>query len=217
MLTKRKASDRGHVKLEWLDAYHSFSFGSYFDPKWMCFSNLRVFTEEIIYPNSGYPPQNHQNLDIITIPLDGELEHKDTLGNKSSFKFGEFQLLSTGTGVEHNLYNPNSTEKARYIQIWIKASEGNKTPYYLLESFQQNSNRLNPLITDNVEAFYGLWQECNEQMELDSKYKYWLHCLDGTLNCNDLELSSGDGLAITEESSLKLAASQAQLLFFKLP
>ena len=136
MITKREAKERGHVNWKWLNAFYSFSFGSYFDPKWMGFKALRVINDDFIDEGYGFPTHPHRNMEIITFIIEGALEHKDVLGNHSIIRPGEIQVMSAGSGIEHSEYNPNKDQKTRSLQIWIKPNVMDITPSYQQYKFE---------------------------------------------------------------------------------
>ena len=138
MLTLKNKSQRGQTKLDWLDSKHSFSFGDYYDPDNKGFRELRVINEDIIAPGGGFPFHDHQNMEIITYLLDGELEHKDSLGNGSIIKVGDIQIMSAGKGITHSEFNHSKTKPVHLLQIWINPNKQDLSPTYQQHSFSED-------------------------------------------------------------------------------
>lgn len=135
----RKAENRGHFQNNWLNSWHTFSFSSYFDPKYMNFSHLRVLNDDIIQPYQGFGFHPHKDMEIITFMLSGNLEHRDSLGNRHLLKRGNVQLMRAGTGIIHSEMNPTN-EVAHLLQIWIPPIHNNLEPGWWEKSFIENRN-----------------------------------------------------------------------------
>ncbi len=125
-----KASERGHADHGWLDAWHSFSFAGYYDPEKTHFGALRVLNDDTVAPGMGFGQHPHDNMEIITIPLSGTLEHKDSMGNHGTIRYGEIQVMSAGSGITHSEFNHSRTEAVRLLQIWIFPKIRNVPPRY---------------------------------------------------------------------------------------
>jgi redox-sensitive bicupin YhaK (pirin superfamily) len=125
-----KAEERGHANHGWLDSYHSFSFAGYYDPNKMNFGSLRVLNDDTIAPGTGFDTHPHDNMEIISIPLEGKLAHKDSMGNGSVIEEGDIQIMSAGTGILHSEFNGSDTEIGKFLQIWIFPKERNIKPRY---------------------------------------------------------------------------------------
>lgn len=135
MLEILKAKSRGTTKNEWLTSYHSFSFAEYYNPQYMHFSHLRVMNEDFIAPDSGFPMHSHNDMEIITYIISGELTHKDSLGTIDSITAGEVQLMRAGSGITHSEYNLDSTTPVHLLQIWIIPKQKNLAPSYQQKNF----------------------------------------------------------------------------------
>ena len=237
MLTLRKANERGHADHGWLNALHSFSFANYYDPAHMGFSALRVINEDRIAPNMGFGTHGHQNMEIITYVLEGELAHKDSMGNASTIRAGEVQKMSAGRGVRHSEFNPDEARATHLLQIWIEPNVANIEPEY-----EQNQIADLPLLNGwrAVAAPDGVWNELQGAVRLyqdgvlllahhddglatrTHALAYgraaYVHIATGSALVNGLELQAGDALKINDEAevSVQLQAG-AQVLMFDLP
>lgn len=231
MLKVRKSGDRGQFDHGWLQTAHTFSFGNYFDPNHHHFGSLRVMNEDVIAPGKGFGMHPHADMEIITYVLEGELEHRDSMGNGSVIRKGDFQRMSAGTGIEHSEFNPSSTASTHLYQIWIYPQEKGGTPSYEEMSLEGDQKRNQFLLVASPEQQTGtltLNQEaCIYLAELglntrvahtlNRDNQYWLQVLRGDLQVNGLELTAGDGLAVEQESSLELLAdTQSEVMLFEM-
>jgi redox-sensitive bicupin YhaK (pirin superfamily) len=232
MIKKRPAAERGGGNQGWLDTRHTFSFNDYHDPQHMGFRVLRVINEDRVQPGQGFGTHGHRDMEIISYVLEGELEHKDSLGHGSVLRPGEFQRMTAGTGVEHSEFNPSRTEPAHFYQIWLLPDRRGHHPSYEQKSFpvaeRKGKLRLvaspdgrNGSLTIHQDAEVLLSSLDREQQlthELRSGRFAWLQILHGTVQLNGVSLSQGDGAAIWDETSLKVkAAGPAEIMLFDLP
>lgn len=228
----RLAGERGHVQLGWLDARHSFSFGSYHDPRYHQFRVLRVMNEDRVAPRGGFPTHPHRDMEIVTYILAGSLEHRDSLGNGSRLTAGEFQRMSAGTGVEHSEFNPSATDPVHVYQIWLYPARKGLTPEYEQRAFPDHelANDLR-LIADpagtrgaltihqDARLYLGrLTTGVSVTQHLKSDRHAWIQLLRGSAEVDGISLSAGDGLAVSDETGVNITAlSPAEILLFDLP
>lgn len=228
MLQLRKANERGDGSFDWLESYHTFSFANYYDPKHIHFSHLRVINEDFIAANNGFGMHPHKDMEILTYVLKGRVAHKDSMGNQTEVKAGEFQIMSAGSGIYHSEINPSFDEPLHLYQIWIIPNEKNITPRYQQRKFDDKEGGtliLSPNADDGSFKVYQnmkLWryQYCDntsENLNLDSKRNYWLQVVKGSLSVNGIALHDSDALAIRQEDSLKIVTqSEVEFLLFDL-
>jgi len=231
MLTVRKNTERGHANHGWLDTRHTFSFSSYYDPEYMGFSNLRVINDDRVIPNKGFPTHGHKDMEIISYVLDGKMEHKDSMGNGSVIHAGEVQVMSAGTGVTHSEFNPSKDQALRFLQIWIVPDENDLEPSYQqteikTESIKGNFYQVasnNPVngaakIHQNADLYICKLDKSDRvSYRFKPDRKGWLQIATGTLTINGLELTEGDGVAITDEQEISLETDDnAHVLLFDL-
>lgn len=228
MYTIRFANARGHVQHGWLDARHSFSFGSYYDRNFMGFSDLRVINEDRIMPTMGFDTHPHKDMEILTYVLSGAIAHKDSMGNQTTLSAGEFQIMSAGTGILHSEFNPSADEWLHLLQIWIMPSHKNITPRYDQKRFANQEGAtliLSPDAQDgalkihqDMQLWRYQWQKNHAQdIPLDPKRSYWLQLVQGALVLGENTLTQGDGVAIQQEKLLSLrVAENAEFLLFDL-
>ena len=231
MFQIRHAQERGHFDHGWLDTSHSFSFADYFDPAHMGFRALRVINEDRVAPGQGFGMHAHRDMEIVTIVLEGALEHRDSLGNGQVLRPGELQRMSAGTGIRHSEFNPSPTEPVHLFQIWLLPSERNLRPSYEQKAFPQaeRHNRLRLVassdgrdgaltIHQDAELYLGTLDPGAQVIhELRPGRAAWLQLLRGAVSLNGQSLDPSDGVAITEESQWTIqASSPAEVLLFDL-
>jgi redox-sensitive bicupin YhaK (pirin superfamily) len=231
MLLTRKSSERGYADHGWLKSWHSFSFASYFDPRFMGFRQLRVINQDIVAPGQGFPTHGHADMEIITVVLRGTIEHKDSMGNKELVKAGEIQRMSAGTGVRHSEFNPSATEDLELLQIWIEPAERGIEPSYEQVSVHPvEGETLKLLVAPMKDAapvhihqnvrIYRAELKAGQTLDLPLKVERygWIQMISGELSVRDDQLKPGDGLAISREANLpvKAAADGTAFLLFDL-
>ncbi len=232
MLIYRPAAQRGQVKLGWLDSRHTFSFGHYYDPAWMGFGPLRVINEDRVAPGGGFAPHSHANMEIISVVLDGALEHKDSIGTGSIIRPGDVQRMSAGHGIEHSEFNASKSHAVHFLQIWIQPDRVNSPPSYAQQAFSSDpgSNQLQLVVSpDGADGSLTIWQNARlYRLQLDragqiehtiaSGRRIWLQMIAGAVQVNGQTLNPGDGLGLVDESLLTINATDAaQALVFDLP
>ncbi len=222
MITLRKAAGRGQTQTDWLESYHSFSFGHYQDPQHMGFGVLRVINDDVVAPGAGFPPHAHRDMEIITHILSGVLEHKDSLGNGSLIRPGEAQCMSAGTGIRHSEYNPDAKNPVRLLQIWIEPHSTNLSPGYQQRDFaaRRRSGKLTLLASPNgrEESLIIHQDAFMHVLDLAKGQRIEIPLRGGFVLNGNITLTEGDGLAITDETALRLeATATAEALLFDLP
>jgi quercetin 2,3-dioxygenase len=230
MLTLRRSTDRGTVNLGWLDSRHTFSFGSYQDPNHMGFGKLRVINEDQVMPGKGFLPHGHQDMEIVSYVLDGELEHQDSIGNGSVIRPGDVQRMSAGTGIRHSEFNGSKQNAVHFLQIWIMPIETGIDPSYEQKNFtadeKQGTLRLvgsptgrdgSVVIHQNVDLYATLLNsETQITHDLASDRVAWVQVARGSVQINGETLSTGDGASIVQESQIRLQglSDRTEVLLF---
>ncbi len=225
----RKANERGHANHGWLNSYHSFSFASYYDPKHMGVSALRVINDDTVAAGEGFGAHGHEDMEIISYVLQGSIEHRDSMGHVSVLKAGEVQRMSAGTGVRHSEYNPSATEPLHFLQIWILPKKKSVKPSYEQKRIEQTST-LTPLVTpDGTNGSLTMNQDAGiYRLELKAAQEFslkrndrsgYLHILSGSAQIGESLVAKGDGIGLTSAPELNLTANAEglQALWFELP
>ena len=231
MITIRKAEDRGHFDFGWLNTYHTFSFGEYYDPKHTRFSTLRVINEDFVQPGHGFPTHGHRDMEIVTYILEGALQHRDSMGTGSIIRRGDAQRMSAGTGVMHSEANPSTEAPVHLLQIWIFPREQDLQPEYEEKKFSDDEKRnrlrliVSPEGTDgsvrihqDAKIFASLLDDGQQvEHELSNGRDAWLQVAAGSVKVNDNALKQGDGAGIRQESKITITAEEpAEILLFDL-
>ena len=232
MIELRKANERGHANHGWLDTYHSFSFADYYDAKHMGFGPLRVINDDRIGPGAGFGMHGHQDMEIITYVLEGELAHRDSMGNGSVIRPGDVQRMSAGTGVRHSESNHASDQEAHLLQIWIEPDVSGIAPGYEEKRFDkaQKRGRLSLIaspeggggavkIHQNARVYAGLFDGAESEIfAVASGRRIYLHVARGEVSVNGIALDAGDGLKAVDEARIEISdGRQAEVLLFDLP
>lgn len=228
MLQIRKAEERGHAYHGWLESWHTFSFADYYDPQHMHFSHLRVINDDYIAPTMGFGMHPHNDMEILTYVLNGRVAHKDSMGNQTEVKAGEFQIMSAGTGIFHSEFNPDEKETLHLYQIWILPNEKGITPRYAQGTFADKEGAtliLSPNAENGSFKIYQnmkLWryqfsQKNSENLPLDLNRRYWLQVVKGSVSVSGNPLFEGDALGISQESALQIENNEnCEFLLFDL-
>lgn len=230
MIKIRKSEERGHANHGWLNTYHTFSFASYFDPEHIQFRDLRVINEDRVIPNKGFGRHPHQNMEIITYVLEGQLAHKDSMGNGSTIKYGDVQRMSAGTGVEHSEFNPSKQELVHFYQIWILPEENGLTPSYEQKHFTKDDKRGDWLliashdgegdsvtIHQDVKVWTTILENESLTYNLDINRHAWVQVARGKIDLNGHSISAGDGAAISAETELTVKSDEeSEIILFDL-
>ena len=228
-----KADTRGHADHGWLNSYHSFSFAQYYNKERIHFGRLRVLNDDTLAPAMGFGKHPHDNMEIISIPLDGALEHGDNMGVKAIIRKGDVQVMSAGTGIVHSEKNASKESEVKFLQIWVIPNKHNVTPRYDQKSFDQNErqNKLALVVspmgeTDGVNIYQDAWFslgsfEANQSSTYELKRKgngVYAFILEGSTNINGMELNRRDGVGITEAETLNIeATTKLELLLMEVP
>ena len=228
----RRSNARGHANHGWLDSYHSFSFANYYDPEWMGFSVLRVINEDVIAPSKGFGTHGHQDMEIITYVISGELSHKDSMGNVETLHAGEVQRMSAGTGVTHSEFNASSTQPVHLLQIWIEPNKLDLPPSYEDQMFTdaQKYNQWCVLASDeshegalkvhqNMALFASKLSERSWlEYALKHKRSAYLQVMAGEVEIGRQRLKAGDAALFVDGEAIKIKAIEAaEMLLFDLP
>ena len=232
MITLRKAGDRGHADHGWLDSWHSFSFADYRDPAHMGFGPLRVINEDRVQPGMGFGTHGHQDMEIISYVLDGELSHKDSMGNGSIIVPGDVQRMSAGRGVQHSEFNPSKTVPVHFLQIWIVPARTGIDPGYEQTHIPAAAKRgqLRLIASpDGREGSVTIHQDAtlhsallhgteSARYELASGRRVYVHVARGGAHVNGTRLAAGDAAKIADETVITLDRGTAtEVLVFDLP
>ena len=229
-----KAETRGHANHGWLDSYHSFSFANYYNPEKMNFGALRVLNDDRIDPGMGFGKHPHDNMEIISIPLMGDLEHKDSMGNVAVIKAGDVQVMSAGTGITHSEYNKNTDSVCKFLQIWVIPNERNVKPRYdqITLNLPERHNRLQQIVSPNPKD-EGVWIHQNawfhlgdfdKDVEVDYNVKLagngvYAFVIKGQFIIENINLDAKDGLGITGTKgfTIKSASEDSEILLMEVP
>jgi redox-sensitive bicupin YhaK (pirin superfamily) len=228
-----RAETRGHFDHGWLNTYHSFSFADYYNPDRIQFGLLRVLNDDIVQPGMGFGTHPHNNMEIITIPLEGQLEHRDSMGNGSVIEAGEVQVMTAGSGITHSEFNPSQEEVVNLLQIWVFPRERNLTPRYDQKRFDTSKmkNRWLTVVTPDgadesllihQDAWFslaetGAGREMNYRLHSDNSGVY-LFVIDGEVEVDGDTLKSRDGMGMYDVPEFAVESQQpAKFLVMEIP
>jgi quercetin 2,3-dioxygenase len=228
-----KADTRGHADHGWLNSYHTFSFANYYNPDRMHFGVLRVLNDDSVEAGMGFGTHPHDNMEIISIPLEGDLEHKDSMGNVAMIKNGDVQVMSAGSGVTHSEYNKNQDKLVKFLQIWVFPNKRNVTPRYDQITLKEadRHNKLQQIISPSTDD-EGVWIHQNAWFHLGKfdnnhtqEYKLkskgngiYLFVLNGDIVVNEQTLSTRDGLGIWDTESITIeSVTNSEFLIMEVP
>ena len=228
-----KAETRGHANHGWLDSHHTFSFANYYNPDRMNFGVLRVLNDDIVQGGKGFSTHPHDNMEIISIPLKGDLEHKDSMNNVAVIKEGDVQVMSAGTGVYHSEYNKNKDKDVKFLQIWVYPNKKQVEPRYDQISIRdiEKQNAFYQILSPN-KGEQGVWIHQDAWFHLGKFEKgktdtysikkkgngVYAFILSGKVNIEGEELSARDGMGISNVSEFTVKATEeAQILLMEIP
>ena len=227
----RRAAERGHANHGWLDSHHSFSFANYYDPEHMGWGNLRVINEDRIDPGTGFGTHGHRDMEIVSYVLEGNLAHKDSMGNVKGIPPGDVQRMSAGTGVQHSEFNHAPNQTTHFLQIWILPNERGIAPGYEQKTFTEADKRgklrlvASPdgaegsvPIHANAHLYAGLFDgDESAELQLATGRKGYVHLVRGELEANGQVLNAGDALLLDNETRVQLRRGRhAEVLVFDL-
>ncbi|MEO6230147.1 MAG: pirin family protein [Ferruginibacter sp.] len=229
-----KSSSRGHANHGWLDSKQSFSFANYYNPDRMHFGVLRVLNDDVVDAGMGFGRHPHDNMEIISIPLEGDLEHKDSMGNVAVIKRGDIQAMSAGTGIFHSEYNKNTDKQAKFLQIWVFPKKKNVAPRYDQVTLNVNDrhNKLQQILSPNKED-KGVWVNQDAWFHLgtfDSNFAttyqlknpengVYVFVIKGDVTIENNTLNERDGLGIWNTGKISIIANSqdAEILLMEVP
>lgn len=221
MIRLRRSEDRGHANHGWLDTYHTFSFGNYYDPNHMGFRTLRVINQDRIAPSAGFGTHPHRDMEILTYMVEGSLEHRDSTGGGSVIRAGDLQRMTAGSGIRHSEYNASAAEHAHLLQIWIHPFEPGLEPSYQDVRDVRRPGELRlvagpagldapAVINQDVRVYLGVLEDGNQaSLDLEPNRAAWVHVARGTITLNGTTLNAGDGAAVEDEFHLEIASEGA--------
>lgn len=231
--TLHKAATRGHANHGWLDSHHTFSFASYHNPQRVRFGLLRVLNDDIVQPGKGFGTHPHDNMEIVSIPLSGELAHKDSTGNEHVINTGDVQIMSAGSGLNHSEYNASHKEEVNFLQIWVFPKERDIQPRYDQKTFStaERNNKFQTVVSPeknsnslwiNQDAFFSL---ASIEKGKDISYNIikkgngvYLFVIEGSVNVTGENLEKRDGLGIEDTDNVIVTAKEnSEILVIEVP
>lgn len=216
MIEIRKSGERGKTKIDWLESYHSFSFGEYYDPSNIHFGPLRVMNDDIIQAGEGFPTHPHRDMEIVTIPLEGTIAHRDSTGGNGTITVNEIQRMTAGKGIQHSEFNASDSGVLKLLQIWFIPNQQGLTPSYEQKKFSHEEKRNKLLkvvsgkkeegiifINQDAEIFLSDLDKGKEiKYELKESRGAYLHLIKGAVNVNGISLLPGDAVKLFQEAIL---------------
>lgn len=229
-----KADTRGHADHGWLNSHHTFSFANYYNPDRMHFGVLRVLNDDIVSGGMGFGTHPHDNMEIISIPLEGDLEHKDSMGTVSVIKHGDIQVMSAGSGITHSEYNKNKDSEAKFLQIWVFPNKKNVTPRYdqMTLNLKDRENKFQQIVSPNADdegvwihqdAWFNLGKfDKNKTAEYTIKRKtngVYAFILNGEATINGIAVNKRDGFGIWDTDKLTITSNSdsTEILLMDVP
>jgi redox-sensitive bicupin YhaK (pirin superfamily) len=230
MITIRRANERGHANLGWLDSYHTFSFAEYHDPQHMGYRSLRVINEDRVRGGKGFDTHPHRDFEIVSYVVSGALKHEDSMGHKAVMRTGEVQRISAGTGIAHSEFNNSPTDPVHFLQVWLVPSHNGFPPNYAQQSFSDSppsgltlacaaDGRAGSIkINQDVDLFIGRLDPKEKiNHPLRAQRHAWVQLIEGDLDLNGSALSPGDGASLDDEKEIRLKSTKgAHFLLFDL-
>jgi quercetin 2,3-dioxygenase len=231
MIALRPAGERGGTKIDWLDSHHTFSFADYYDAKHMGFGVLRVINDDRVAPARGFGTHPHRDMEIVSYVVEGELEHKDSMGTGSVIRRGDVQRMTAGTGVLHSEFNPSKKDAVRFLQIWVLPMTQGLLPEYEQKNFSDGDKRGrlrlvaskdgregSVTVHQDLSLYAGLLEAGETaKLPLAAGRAAWVQVVRGRARVNGQSLGEGDGAAITAEAALDVVGeASAELLVFEL-
>jgi quercetin 2,3-dioxygenase len=231
MITVRRANERGHANFGWLDSWHTFSFGSYYHPEHMGFSDLRVINEDRVLGGEGFPSHSHRDMEIVSYVLEGALAHKDSTGSGGVMRYGDVQRMSAGRGVTHSEMNGSREDKVHFLQIWLMPERDGIAASYEDKHFapEEKQGRLKLIASPGgIDGSLTLHQDARLYASILDKGQEvahafargrqgWLQVARGRVRVNGQELAAGDGAALRDEASVTIAGvDPSEVLLFDL-
>lgn len=229
MIELRPGDERGPADHGWLQSRHTFSFASYYDPRHMGVSALRVINDDKVAPGAGFATHSHQDMEIISYVKRGSIEHRDSMGNVEQLPVGEFQLMSAGTGITHSEYNPSNSEPLEFLQIWIQPNVLGIEPLYQQKRFEPEVGlqliasadaRDGSLLLHQDASLYQLRLGSSDSAThtLESGRNLYLHVVSGVIEVDGERLGEGDGAHLNNQESVTFTGVEAcEALVFDLP
>ena len=226
-----KSNERGITELEWLHSKHSFSFGNYYNPKRTGFCLLKVLNDDIVEPGKGFGMHFHDNMEIVSIVLEGSLEHRDSMGNHGIIKAGEVQRISAGTGISHSEFNGSSKEKVHFLQVWVEPKKMSLRPNYEQKRFDLKKNKLTTIVLGNKnknttyinqDAYFLMGNfDKNKTIEYklnNPRHGVFVFVTDGDIEIVNKKLEKGDSAEIIEINNLEFKTNkESKILVIEVP